>query len=296
MRWNIDDVPVFVAVVEHGGITAAAESLAMPKSTVSVAVSRLERGLGLRLLDRNSRNLRITAEGTAFHRHALLILEQVREADATVAGLRADPAGRLSVALPPAFCQEIVAPRLAAFRARYPGIDLDLVVTSRGAELLRDQIDLAVVVGPLEASDLMARTLLAGPLIWVTSPRYRDDHALGRGLDDIRSHVQICEKRYGIARMPVHIDGAAGHIDLARGISHVTNPLVVRQAVMNGAGISVLPRHYCREQIASGQLAEICRHVSFDIAASTLTAVHLSRRLTSPRLRAFLDFLVEACR
>ena len=135
-----------------------------------------------------------------------------------------------------------------------------------------------------------------GPLIWVSSPRYLSEHPLGQRLDDIRAHVQICEKRYGLARLPVHIDGVAAHVDLAQGISHVTNPLVVRAAVLHGAGISALPQHYCREQLAAGSLIEVCHHVTFDSAASTLTAVHLSRRLTSPRLRVFLDFLTEACR
>lgn len=296
MTWNIDDVPIFAAVVEHGGISAAAEALSMPKSTVSTTLSRLEKALGVRLLDRNSRNLRTTAEGETFHRHALLILEQVREADATIAGLRADPAGRLTAALPPAFCQEIVAPRLAAFRAAYPRIHLEIVITSHGVDLLRDAVDVAVVVGPLTDSDMVTRTLVTGALIWVASPAYLAANPVGYGLDDLRRHLQICETRYGLARMPVHIDGAAAHLDMASGISHVNNPLVVRTAVLNGAGVAPIPRHYARDQLKAGTLVEVFGHVAFDTAASSLSAVTLSRRLMSPRLRAFLDFLVEACR
>lgn len=296
MRWTLDDVPLFAAVVDKGGITAAAEALGMPKSTVSTAISRLERDLGLRLLERNSRNVRLTEEGAAFFRHAQLILEQVREADATVAGLRAEPAGRLSAAMPPAFCQEIVAPRLGRFLAAYPRIELDIVITSHGVDLLRDQVDLAVVVGPLADSELMTKTLLAGPLVWVTSPGYLADYPEGESLDDLRRHVRICETRYGLPRLPVHVRGQAAQIDLSSGLSHVGNPVVVREAVLNGAGVSLLPRHYCRAQLADGALVEVYRHVTLDVAASTLSAVYPGRRLISPRLRVFLDLLVDACR
>ncbi|MFV0244000.1 MAG: LysR family transcriptional regulator [Qingshengfaniella sp.] len=295
MKWKIDDVPVFVAVVERNGITAAAEALGRPKSTVSAAITRLEKGLGLRLLDRNSRNLRVTAEGETFYRKAQLILEQVRDADATAAGLSAAPSGRLSVALPPAFAQEIVAPNLALFHRAFPRIELELVVTSYGLDLLRDQVDLAVVVGPQQDSDQVSRVIAAGPLIWVASPDYIAAHPPGDSLDEIRRHVMICETRYGQARMPVHVGQQATHLDLARGVAHVNDPLVVRNAVVNGAGLSVLPMRYCRQQIAEGSLVRVCPHVSFDIAAAALSVVYPSRRLLSPRIRAFVDFLATRC-
>jgi len=296
VKWNIDDVPVFVAVVEQRSMTAAAEVLDMPKSTVSTTIARLEKALGLRLFDRDSRSLRITAEGASFHRHAQMILEQVREADATVAGLRADPAGLLTVAMPPAFCQEIVAPRLPEFRAAYPKIDLEILITNSGMGLLRDTVDVAVVVGPMVDSDMVTRTLIAGPLICVASPGWLARHEQRPGLEDLRAQIMFCETRYGLPRMAVHVHGQAQQIDLATGISHVDSPLVVRDAVVNGGGISLLPRHYCRAQIAAGTLVEVYEHVAFDVAASTLSAVYLSRRLMSPRLRVFVDFLAEASR
>lgn len=295
MRWRIDDVPVFVAVVDQMGITAAADVLGMPKSTVSTTISRLEQGLGLRLIDRNSRALRVTADGEVFYRQAQLILDQVREADAMAAGLSAEPAGRLAVALPPAFTQENVAPRLAEFRARYPRIELDLMVTGHGIELLHDQVDVAVVVGPLDNSEMVSRTLIAGRLIWVAGPDYLERNRIGETVEEIRKHIQICEKRYGRARMPVHVNGQATHIDLAQGIAHVNDPLVVRRAVTNGAGLTLLPQHFCTAPLAEGSLVEVCRHVTFDVAASTLTLVYPHRRLVSPRLRAFIDFLTEIC-
>lgn len=295
MKWKIDDAPIFVAVIEQNGVTAAADVLGLPKSTVSTALSRLEDALGLRLIERNSRNLRITPEGETFYRQCRMIVDQVTEADALMAGYTADPSGRLSVALPPAFCQEILAPELARFHQLYPEIDLDLQITTRGVELIGDQVDVAIVVGPLEDSELISKTLLTGPLTWVASPDYATLLVEETAPEDIAEHVRICETRYGQTRVPIHFNGKASHIDLNHGVSHVNDPLVVRQAVMNGAGVSVLPRHYCRDQLVDGSLVEIFRNIVFDLTASKLTAIYPSRRLLSPRVRVFLEFLIEIC-
>jgi len=295
MKWQLDDLPVFLAVLEQGGISAAARTLGLSKSSVSVALTRLEHSLQLRLLDRSTRSLRVTTEGEVFYRQALLIMEQAREADALMAGLGAAPSGKLRVALPPAFCYEMVAPHLACFRQRYPGVQLEIVVTSHGAAQVRESADLAVVVGPLEDSELVSRTLLSTALIWVASPTWLAQHTLGVSLPEISAQVQICESRYALRRLPVHVDDAPGQLDLESGIIHVNNPLVVRRVVLGGAGLSVLPRHYCVQHIAQGSLVEVLQHIRFDLVASRLTAVYPGRKMLSPRVRAFLEFLVELC-
>lgn len=295
MRWNLDDLPVFVAVVNQDGISAAARELGMPKSTVSAALSRLEGALRLRLIDRSSRSLRVTAEGEAFFRQAQLILEQAREADDLMAGLRSVPTGRVSVALPPAFNLEVVAPRLPEFRARHPGLDLEIVVTSHGASLVRDRVDLAVVVGSLEDSELVSRSLLEGGLVWVAGPRWLADHRPGDTLEDLRAQIQACEARYALRRLPVEVRGEAAHLDLSRGVIRVNDPLAVRRMVMAGGGVSMLPHQYCVEPLAEGRLVEVWPHIRLSRASARLTAVYPGRRLLSPRVRALLDFLVEIC-
>ena len=295
MKWHLDDLPIFLAIVEQGGISAAARTLGLSKSSVSVVLSRLEQSLQLRLLDRSTRSLRVTAEGEVFYRQAILIMEQAREADALMAGLGAAPNGKLTVALPPAFCYEMVAPSLASFRQAYPELQLEILVTTNGSAMVRESVDLAVVVGPLEDSELVSRTLLSTALIWVASPVWLAQHSLGGTLPEICTQVQICESRYGLRRMPVHVDGLPGQLDLERGIMHVNNPLVVRRVVLGGAGLSVLPRNYCVNQISDGSLVEVLQHIRFDLVASRLTAVYPGRKMLSPRVRAFLEFLIELC-
>ena len=122
MNWNVDHLPAFVAVADHGGISAAARHLAAPKSTVSRAVARLEEDVGLQLFVRGSKSLRLTHDGSQFYQHAIRILEQVDAASAELAGLSESPRGRLTVALPMAFGREIVGPHLTSFRAANPEI------------------------------------------------------------------------------------------------------------------------------------------------------------------------------
>lgn len=292
MKWKLDDIPVFLGVLEQGGLSAAARTLGVPKSSISAALARLETGLGLRLIDRSSRSLRVTAEGESFARQAQLIVEQARETDALMAGLSTEPAGRLTVALPPAFCQALLAPHLPRFRVQHPGIELDIVVTSQGVALVRDRVDLAVVVGALEDSELVSRPLLAGELIWVASPRWLATNEPGETLDAVRAQVQVCETRYAQRRLSVHVHGESTHIDLSSGITRVNDPLVVRRMVMDGAGLSLLPSHYGTEALASGQLVQLLPHIRFDSSSAQLTAIYPGRRLLSPRVRVFLDFLV----
>jgi DNA-binding transcriptional LysR family regulator len=293
MKWQLDDLPVFLAVVDRAGISAAARALGAPKSTVSAALSRLETGLGLRLLDRSTRTVRLTAEGEAFRRQAQLIVEQAREADALMGGLGSKPSGRLTVALPPAFAHDLVAPRLPQFRARYPEVDLETVVTTQGAAMVRDRVDLAVVVGALEDSELVSRTLLEPELIWVASPKWLQTHHLAQTLEDLRAQVQICETRYAQRRMPLRVHGEETYIDLSRGIAKVNHPLVVRRVVLEGGGVSLLPSVYCTEALAQGRLVQVLPHIRFAQVGSRLTVVYPGRRLMSPRVRVFLEFLDE---
>lgn len=295
MKWNLDDIPVFLAIIERGGISAAAQTLSMPKSTVSTTLTRLEQDLGLRLIDRSSRSLRITAEGEVFYRQAQQIMEQALATDTLMADLGVVAKGRLRVALPPAFSEEFVAPRLLYFRQQHPEIDLEIMVTSQGAALIRDQVDIAVVVGELEDSELISLPLIRGQLIWVSSPAWLAQNSLPETLDELCTQVQICETRYAQRRLPVYVQQDVHYLDLAHGVMRINHPLVVRSMLMSGGGISMLPHHYCVKPLAEGQLIQVLPHIRLELASSQLTAIYPSRRLMSPRIRVFLEFLTAIC-
>ena len=124
MKWNVNDLPVFLALCETHGVRATAARLNMPKSTVSRCLTRLEEKLDLRLIDRNTRQFRLTAEGERFLPHAQQIMDQVAAANEAISGLRHKPGGSLKIAMPMAFSREEIGGRLAEFSARLPEIRL----------------------------------------------------------------------------------------------------------------------------------------------------------------------------
>ncbi len=294
MRWNLDDLPIFRAVAEQGGITAAAETLDRPKSSVSAALARLEGALGVKLVERGARALRLTPEGETFLAQTAPILDQAAEADAVMTGLTAVPSGRLSVALPGAFCQEILAPRLPEFRARYPGIALQISLSGRGSD--PDGIDVAVVVGEQPDSGLTRRVLLGGRLIWIAAPDLAANLPPDLPVEALAARIAICESRYARGPLPVTVAGQHHALAIPPGAIRVNDPLSVRRAVQGGIGLGFLPERYCRTQIAAGHLVEIRPDIAFDMGAARLSAVYPSGRLLSARVRVFVDFLSTICR
>lgn len=293
MQWNLDDLYTFSSIVDKLSITAAAKQMAMSKSTVSKTLSRLEEALGVRLLERNSRNIRITHEGQVFHRQAIQILELARETDAIMGGLVSAPHGKLTVALPIAFAREFVAPRLPDFQHRYPNLELEMIISSQSVDIIRDQIDLAVVVGALSDSELVAKTLYQGRLIWVSSPEYLTTNKLRHGLQELQQHLKICEKRYASSSFPVRIAGQRYPLDLSKCTTQVNDPLTVREAVLNGMGVTLLPDQYCKQHLRRGELIEVFKDIHFEAAASSLSAIYPGRRLLASKTRVFLDFLLS---
>ena len=159
MKWDINDLPIFLAVTQVKGIRAAAEKLGMPKSTVSRTISRLEEQLDIRLFDRNTRQFRLTDEGAVFLNFAETIVDQAKQADAAMAGIRHLPTGQLKISMPMAFSREVIGGRLAEFHKRFPDITLELQVTSHAMNLFQEDLDVAFVVEPVESSDLIRQVI-----------------------------------------------------------------------------------------------------------------------------------------
>jgi DNA-binding transcriptional LysR family regulator len=296
MNWNVDHLPAFVAVADHGGISAAARHLAAPKSTVSRAVARLEEDVGLQLFVRGSKSLRLTHDGSQFYQHAIRILEQVDAASAELAGLSESPRGRLTVALPMAFGREIVGPHLTSFRAANPEIRLDLRIGSGTPDLLRDAIDLAVVVGAAADSDLVQQKLIETPLIWIASPEVAASLPPDPDPDLLASLFGAVETRYGEA--PVTIvdrNGAARDITLqGERIMQVNDPILLREFVRAGGGLSFAPDLYCRAAIREGSLVQLYPHLHLR-QESSLSLLFPGRRLLPKKAQVFMSFLRDIC-
>jgi len=292
MKWNINDIPVFVAVAEHAGISLAARKLGMPKSSVSRAITRLEAALGLSLFDRNTRNVRLTDEGQVFLSHASLIVEQAEAASAALAGIQKRPSGNLTVAMPMAFSREIIGGRLAEFSATYPDIKLDIRVVGHPVNLMTDHIDLSISPDVQEDSDLYCQTLMRTKLIWVASPDYLELAKVTADIESITAHMRFCEQRYLLRKMPVLFDDpapASRRFLNCLGAMPVNDPVLLRETIKQGGGISFMPDIYCKSALATGALLQILPTVKLDMDA-TVSALYLRHRFVPQKIRVFIDF------
>ena len=294
-KWNLEHLPVFVQVAELLGISAAANQLNIPKSSVSKTISQLEKSLGVRLFERNSRNVRLTNEGEVFYKESLRILEVVDNAAHTMQGIVSTPSGKLTVALPIAFSREIIAPKLKDFTEQYPDIELEVVVTNQALDIIKDQIDLAVVVGAQSDSELIVKTLYKSRLCCVATPDYVADVSMSETAECLQEHVKIVESRYALRRFPIRLAQQKQHINLNFRKVRVNDPLSVREAVLNGFGVGLVPYQYCHKQLSTGQFIEVFPSIDFDVSAATLSVIYPSRRLVSNKSRAFLNFLTQCC-
>ena len=296
MKWNVDHLPAFVAVADHGGISAAARMLNLPKSSVSRTIARLEEDVGLQLFVRASRDLRLTHDGSQFYQHAVRILEQVHMASAELAGLSETPQGKLSVALPMAFGREIVGPHLASFQSDFPDIQLDIRISSGRPDLLRNAIDVAVVVGSMENSDLIQQRLIETPLIWIASPQVAVRLPEYPDATILQEWIQVAETRYCNMKLPMTAtDNELTSIMFdPKRIIQVNDPLVVRDLVAAGNGLSFAPELYCKEALANGTLVQPYPSTPIN-HESSLSLLYPGHRLLPKKSRAFISFLRSLC-
>ena len=296
MKWNVDHLPAFVAVAEVGGISAAARRLGEPKSTISRAISRLEDDIGLQLFVRGPRSLRLTHDGGQFYQHAIRILEQVEAASAELAGLSETPRGTLTVALPMAFGREIVGPHLAGFQTDFPDVRLDLRIGSGQPDLIRDSIDMAVIVGSATDSDLIQQRLIDTPLIWIAAPAIASALPENPTQDELASLIGAVETRYGAAPVSV-VDGAGAARDIAlrrERMMQVNDPILLREFVRANGGLSFAPDLYCRAAIREGSLVRVYPHLQIR-QESSLSLLFPGRRLLPKKAQVFMSFLRDIC-
>jgi DNA-binding transcriptional LysR family regulator len=179
---------VFSRVAERGSFSQAADELELSRPAASAHVAALEKHLGARLLNRTTRRVSLTAEGTEFLARTRRILEELRDAEETLRGTRSKPQGKLRVDVPVAFGRYLLLPALPEFTRRYPLIELDLRLNDRVVDLVADQVDVALRVGPIRQAGLAARRVTQMNVVTCASPAYLQDHGEPQTPDELRGH------------------------------------------------------------------------------------------------------------
>jgi DNA-binding transcriptional LysR family regulator len=289
---SISDVAVFVRVVELGSFTKAADALEISKAAVSKYVNRLEQRLDARLLHRTTRRLALTEVGQAFFSRSAAALAELGEAENDVAQLTGKPRGMLRVSAPTYFGATTLAPKLKEFRARYPEVTLDLDLSDRLVDLVKERFDVAVRISALQDSSLVAMRLAPCPTALVGSPAYIRRHGMPATPADLASHQGL---GYSILRAPNEwrFRGEKGRwvtVTMKSAI-RCNNDFALKQFTLDGLGLAYFPRFFVEGELASGRLVQVLAdHPGPDLA---INAVYETRRHVLPKLRAFLDFLRE---
>lgn len=291
MMPRFDDLQAFVRVVESGSFSEAARRLGLSKSMVSRQVSALEADLGVRLLHRTTRSLSPTEAGRAYLERCQRILADLDEANLMVSRLQAVPRGSLRVTAPLSFGIGHLATALPGFLERYPEIELDMNMTDRHVDLVDEGWDVAVRIGRLADSSLIARRLAPIRRVVCAAPAYLERRGVPRVPADLAGHdclshsaVNPWEWRFSA------LDGQVLSVEI-RGRFHADNGDVLRVMALAAQGLAFLPTFFVGDDIRAGRLVPVLEEfVPLDVA---LHAVYPHNRHLSPKVRAFVDYLAE---
>ncbi|KAA0020319.1 LysR family transcriptional regulator [Salinicola corii] len=293
---RFDSMTLFVRIVESGSFTRAANALDIPRATATLAIQKMESRLGVRLLERTTRRVRPTPEGEAFHQRCVQLLAELEEAEAILRPVADSPRGILRIELHGTHASRIVLPRLAVFHERYPSLELVITTGDRRVDLVGEGIDCAVRSGEPEDSSLIARRLATLEQVICASPGYLARMGTPSTPDELHDHHGIhFVSGYNAPdkTLDLIVDGeprtfpTAGWLTVNDAESYVVSAL-------EGFGLIQLPRFRLASHLARGDLVEILP--AWQKPALPLHVVYPQRRQLSPKVRVFVDWLVEVYR
>jgi DNA-binding transcriptional LysR family regulator len=284
------EMEVFVRAVELGGFSAAAAACRMTPSAVSKLMTRLEARLGTRLINRSTRKLQLTPEGTAFYQRSVTILADIAEAE-RYASAGEQATGPIRINTSGSFGNHILAPLVPQFMALHPGITLDITQTDRIVDLMEERADVAIRAGPMKSSSLVARKLGSTRNFIVASPDYLARHGEPKSIADLEKHCRVgFSYSRAIQGWPLISDGQTINVPVTPGVQ-VSDGEAMRHMALAGAGMARLAAFTLRQDIAAGRLTVVMEAFNpGDI--EDFYAVYIGQGGPLPaRVRALLDFL-----
>ncbi|GLQ53099.1 LysR substrate-binding domain-containing protein [Devosia nitrariae] len=289
---NLNDLALFVQVIDHRGFAAAARALGQPKSTLSKRVAELEKSLGAQLIHRTSRRFIVTDMGQDFYRHASAMLIEAEAAEEVVRGRQAEPSGpvRMTCSVPTAQLQ--LAEALPDLARAYPKLEILLDATDRFVDLVQEGYDIAIRAhfSPLPDSDLIQRKLATDEIVLVASPAYLSERGKPRSPADLADHDGLLMHQPGAAW---ELIAAHGEVASARPrpVFYANESVVLLSATRRGLGIVPLPSRFARGYIADGSLERVLPGWTAGRVTTTILTPH--RRGQLPSVKAVITFLVE---
>jgi len=290
---NINEMQVFARVVDAGGFSSAARSLSLSPSAVSKQITRLEDRLGVRLLTRTTRRLNLTEEGDAFYHRVKRILSDIDEAEQAVSLSKTAPRGHLRVSCSVAFGEKQIAPIVPEFLDRYPEVALELMLSDGIVDLVEEGIDVAVRMGKLSNSAMVARKLGNNKRRICAAPAYVERYGVPEEPDDLHHHNCLGFAGHNtLNEWPFKYPDGRRQTIRAEGNFVANNGESIYDLCRLGLGIARAADFLVSDDIKEGRLIEVLADFIEDEPAP-IHAVYPDPRHLSPKTRAFIDFLVE---
>ena len=282
-----------IAVVEEGSFSGAAERLDISKAMISKQISSLEAHLGTRLLNRTTRRLSLTESGTLFYERSLQILADISEAEQAAGGLTARPRGTLKMTVPLTYAQHKLVPVFAAYRQAYPEVRLDIHAGDRKLDLVEEGFDMAIRIGILPESGLVARKLDGVRSVVCASPAYIEKHGKPVTPQDLVRHECMA---YSLSQSSeewrlLDAQGNA-HVVRCSGAVRADNGDLLRLAALEGEGIVFQPGFIVQDDLDKQRLIRLLPDFASDELG--VYAVYPSRQYLSAKVRSFVDFVAQA--
>jgi DNA-binding transcriptional LysR family regulator len=282
---------VFATIVDAGSFAAASERLDLSKAMVSKHMAHLENHLGTRLLNRTTRRLSLTESGTAYFERCQPLLKDIEEAELAATEMTSVPRGTLRITAPLVFGVLHIAPLIADYLSIHPEAKLDFTLDDRNVDLVNEGYDLAIRIGSLAETGLIARRFAKDNLIVCGSPDYFRRHGIPLVPEDLTQHVCLGYSYEDSATGWQFVGADGEHRVSVNGNVRANNGDLLRVAALGGAGIIMQPRFLVGADLRSGRLQAVLKE--FTCPELGIYAVYPSRRYLSAKVRTFIDFLVE---
>lgn len=284
-------IPVFVAVVESGGFSAAADKMHITKSAVSKRINQLEDELGIRLLNRTTRKLSLTEAGHRYYEYVSQSLSLAQQGIDAVTELQGKPRGKLKLTAPMSFGVLHIAPLVAEFLQHYPDVEIDLQLEDQMVDLIQEGFDLGIRIGHLPDSNLIAKRLSPCHSVLCASPSYIEQHGAPKKPSDLAKHncLQYSYFRGGAEWSFLYQGGE--HKVVPKGRLSINNSEAIRRALLEGLGIGQLPTFIVAKDIKANNLSILMPE--YQLPTHAVYAVFPQRKHMPLKVRAFLDFISE---
>lgn len=291
----------FVRAVDGGSIAAAARRLGISSAAASQNIARLESHLGVRLLTRTTRSLALTDSGELYYEKVRTVVQELESAQTAVTALYAEPQGRLCISSSAAFGRHVLAPLIPAFNLRYPRVAIELISTDRAVDHIQEGVDISIRIKQQLGEGMVARRIATVPTLFCAAPAYLAKAGRPRGPEELRQHDCLVFRvpvdgrvlRWGFIRKGLRFEADVREAMVSDDID------VLAHLAIGGCGITLLAAFVAQQAIALGQL-----EVLFLPGVNTASELEVEpldfylcvrdRHELTPKLRAFMDYLVEA--